>query len=133
MEAGGSLDDAAEMSLAHARRTSDQDRMLERARLLAQRLGLMDEWARLRTGLWVAGGLLGVLAFLLAGGLLTRALGSGQTVLGGAVYPILAVGDGQAIVRARDDVNVHTVLNPTLLVQSFAGRVTAVWEPQRDV
>jgi hypothetical protein len=80
MEAAGALDDAAEMSLAHTRHTSDQGRLLERARLLAQRLGLMDEWARLRTGLWVAGGLLAVLAFLLAGGLLTRALGSGQTV-----------------------------------------------------
>jgi hypothetical protein len=80
IEAGGALDDAGEMALAHARHTSDQGRLLERARLLAQRLGLVDEWARLRTGLWVAGGLLGVLAFLLAGGLLTRALGSGQTV-----------------------------------------------------
>ncbi|HEX5738725.1 MAG TPA: DUF2868 domain-containing protein [Hydrogenophaga sp.] len=80
IEAGGALDDAGEMALAHARHTSDQGRLLERARLLAQRLGLVDDWERLRTGLWVAGGLLGVLAFLLAGGLLTRALGSGQTV-----------------------------------------------------
>ena len=80
IEAGGALDDAGEMALAHARHTSDQGRLLERARLLAQRLGLVDEWARLRTGLWVAGGLLGLLAFLLAGGLLTRALGTGQSV-----------------------------------------------------
>lgn len=80
IEAGGALDDANEMALAFDRQTSDQGRLLERARLLAQRLGLVDEWARLRTGLWVAGGLLGALAFLLAGGLLTRALGSGQTV-----------------------------------------------------
>lgn len=80
IEAGGALDDAAEMALAHARHTGEQARLLERALLLAQRLGLVDEWARLRTGLWVAGGLLVVLAFLLAGGLLTRALGSGQTV-----------------------------------------------------
>jgi len=80
IEAGGALDDANEMALAHACHTSDQGRLLERARLLAQRLGLVDEWARLRTGLWVAGGMLGVLAFLLAGGLLSRALGSGQAV-----------------------------------------------------
>jgi hypothetical protein len=80
IEAGGALDDANEMALAHARHTSDRDRLLERARLLAQRLGLKYEWARLHTGLWVAGALLGVLAFLLAGGLLSRALGSGQAV-----------------------------------------------------
>ncbi len=80
LEAGGALDDAGEMALAHARQATEQGRLLERARLLAQQLGLVDEWARLRTGLWVAGGLLGVLAFLMAGGLLTRALGSGQTV-----------------------------------------------------
>lgn len=80
IEAGGALDDANEMALAHGRHTSDQARLLERAGLLAQRLGLVDEWSRLRTGLWVAGGLLVGLAFMLAGGLLTRALGSGQTV-----------------------------------------------------
>ncbi|MFN3495382.1 MAG: DUF2868 domain-containing protein [Hydrogenophaga sp.] len=80
IEAGGALDDATEMALAHACHTGEQARLLKRAQLLAQRLGLDEEWARLRTGLWVAGGLLVVLAFLLAGGLLTRALGSGQTV-----------------------------------------------------
>ncbi|PZO12626.1 MAG: filamentous hemagglutinin [Burkholderiales bacterium] len=46
-------------------------------------------------------------------------LGSGQTVLGGAVFPIFAVGDGQVRVRANGNLNVHTVLNPTLLVQSY--------------
>ncbi len=80
LEAGGALDDAGEMALAHARQRTEQGRLLERARLLAQRLGLVDEWARLRTGLWVAGALLAGLAFLMAGGLLTKALGSGQTV-----------------------------------------------------
>lgn len=46
-------------------------------------------------------------------------VGSGQTVLGRAVYPILALGDGRATVRANGDANVHAVLNPTLLVQSY--------------
>lgn len=89
IEAGGALDDAGEMALAHARHTSDQGRLLERSRLLAQRLGLVDEWTRLRTGLWVAGSMLGVLAFLLAGGLLTRSLGSGQTV--NAAFALVAM------------------------------------------
>lgn len=80
MEEAGALDDAGEMTLAHARRHNDQDRMLERARLLGQRLGLLEDWERMKTGLWMAGGLMVVLAYLLAGGLLTRALGTGQTL-----------------------------------------------------
>lgn len=80
VEEAGALDDASEMALAHARQHSEQDRILERARLLARRLGLQTDWARLQTGLWIAGGLMLLLAYLLAGGLLTRVLGSGQTV-----------------------------------------------------
>jgi hypothetical protein len=80
MEEAGALDDASEMAQAQARHHSEQDRILERARLLARRLGLQADWERLHTGLWIAGGLLLVLAYLLAGGLLTRVLGSGQTV-----------------------------------------------------
>lgn len=80
IEDAGALDDASEMALAHARQHHDQDRMLERARLLGQRLGLLEEWARLKLGLLIAAGLLVLLAYLLAGGLLTRALGSGQTL-----------------------------------------------------
>jgi hypothetical protein len=80
MEEAGALDDASEMTLAHARQHADQDRILERARLLARRLGLLEDWARLKAGLWIAAGLLALLAYLLAGGLLTRALGSGQTL-----------------------------------------------------
>ena len=80
MEEAGALDDASEMALAHTRQHGEQDRMLERARLLAQRLGLLADWSRLQTGLWVVAGLLLLLAYLLAGGLLTRVLGSGQTV-----------------------------------------------------
>ena len=80
MEEAGALDDAGEMTLAHARQHSEQDRILERARLLGRRLGLLEDWARLKTGLWIAAGLLVLLAYLLAGGLLTRALGSGQTL-----------------------------------------------------
>lgn len=80
MEEAGALDDASEMAQAHARQPSEQGRVLERARLLARRLGLQADWERLRVGLWIAGGLLLALAYLLAGGLLTRVLGSGQTV-----------------------------------------------------
>jgi len=80
MEEAGALDDASEMAQARARQHSEQGRILERARLLARRLGLQADWERLQTGLWIAGGLLLVLAYLLAGGLLTRVLGSGQTV-----------------------------------------------------
>jgi hypothetical protein len=80
MEEAGALDDAGEMTLAHARQHGEQDRILERARLLGRRLGLLDDWTRLKTGLWIAAGLLVLLAYLLAGGLLARALGSGQTL-----------------------------------------------------
>jgi hypothetical protein len=80
MEEAGALDDAGEMTLAHARQHNDQDRILERARLLGRRLGLLDDWARMKVGLWIAAGLLVLLAYLLAGGLLSRALGSGQTL-----------------------------------------------------
>jgi hypothetical protein len=80
MEESGALDDASEMAQARARQHSEQGRVLERARLLAHRLGLQADWERLRTGLWLAGGLLLGLAYLLAGGLITRVLGSGQTV-----------------------------------------------------
>lgn len=80
MEEGGALDDAVEMAQAHACQHSEQGRILARAVLLARRLGLQADWERLQTALWIAGGLLLVLAYLLAGGLLTRVLGSGQTV-----------------------------------------------------
>ena len=43
---------------------------------------------------------------------------SGQAVFGKPVYTILALGDAQARVQARDDVNIHTVLNPHWIVQS---------------
>ncbi|QHE85723.1 DUF2868 domain-containing protein [Hydrogenophaga sp. BPS33] len=89
LEEAGALDDASEMALAHARSRDEQGRLLERARLLARRLGLLDDWARLTTGLWIAAGLLVVLAWLLAGGLLTRVLGSGQTV--NAAFAFLAM------------------------------------------
>ncbi len=89
MEEAGALDDAGEMTLAHVRERNEQDRILERARLLARRLGLLDDWARLKTGLWIAAGLLVLLAYLLAGGLLTRVLGSGQTV--NAAFAFLAM------------------------------------------
>jgi hypothetical protein len=80
LEEAGALDDAGEMTLAHARQHSDQDRILERARLLGARLGLLADWSRLRGALWLAAGLTVLLAYGLAGGLLAKALGSGQTI-----------------------------------------------------
>ena len=49
---------------------------------------------------------------------------SGQNVNGSPLYTILAVGDAQAKVQAREDVNIQTVLNPHLVVQS-SGNSTA--------
>ena len=49
---------------------------------------------------------------------------SGQNVNGSPLYTILAVGDAQARVQAREDVNIQTVLNPHLVVQS-SGNSTA--------
>jgi uncharacterized membrane protein len=80
LEEAGALDDAGEMTLAHARQHSDQERILERARLLGARLGLLADWSRLRGALWLAAGLSVLLAYGLAGGLLAKALGNGQTI-----------------------------------------------------
>ena len=80
LEEVGALDDAGEMTLAHARQRSEQDRILERARLLGARLGLLTDWSRLRSALWLAALLTVVLAYGLAGGLLAKALGTGQTI-----------------------------------------------------
>lgn len=49
---------------------------------------------------------------------------SGQNLPRGPLYTILALGDAQARVRAQGDVNIHTVLNPHLVIQS-TGRGTA--------
>jgi len=50
-------------------------------------------------------------------------VGSGYSALaGGAVYTVVALGDGRATVRAKDDVNLHTVVNPTLLPQ-YSGAI----------
>ncbi|WP_097066645.1 filamentous haemagglutinin family protein [Nitrosovibrio sp. Nv4] len=49
---------------------------------------------------------------------------SGQNASGSPLYTILAVGDAQARVQAQGDVNIQTVLNPHLVVQS-SGTTTA--------
>ncbi|OQW86643.1 MAG: filamentous hemagglutinin [Rhodoferax ferrireducens] len=58
---------------------------------------------------------------LVAGG----AVVSDQTVNQKPVYTLLALGDGQAYVRAQDEVNVGAILNPQLLVQSYGSDRTA--------
>lgn len=45
-------------------------------------------------------------------------VGSGQTVGSNPLYTILALGDARAFVSAQWDVNIQTVLNPHLVVQS---------------
>ncbi|MEX1166064.1 MAG: DUF2868 domain-containing protein [Hydrogenophaga sp.] len=80
LEEAGALEDAGEMVLAHARQQSEQDRILERARLLGARLGLLADWSKLRGALWLAAGVSVLLAYGLAGGLLAKALGEGQTI-----------------------------------------------------
>jgi filamentous hemagglutinin len=49
---------------------------------------------------------------------------SGQDLSGSPLYTILALGDAQARVQARGDVNIHTVLNPHLVVQSSGNNTT---------
>jgi hypothetical protein len=51
-------------------------------------------------------------------------VGSGQSVLGNPLYTILALGDARAFVSAQGDVNLHTVLNPHLVVQSSGNNAT---------
>lgn len=53
-------------------------------------------------------------ADLQAGGSVTRASGE-------SVYPVLALGDGQYMLRARKDVAVESVVNPTVLPMSTQG------------
>lgn len=92
MEETGPLLDGEEMTRAHHTQTGTQDRLLERARLLALRLQLDRDLDRLRLGAWVAGLLLVVLAYTFAGGLLARAFGQGPTINAAlAFFSILAV------------------------------------------
>jgi filamentous hemagglutinin family protein len=44
---------------------------------------------------------------------------SGQMSFGLPVYSIVALGDGNARVRAQNNINIHAIINPTLLVQSY--------------
>ena len=92
IEETGPLLDGEEMTRAHHTHTGTQDRLLERARLLGLRLHLDRDLERLRIGAWVAGLLLVLLAYGFAGGLLTRAIGQGQTLNAAlAFFSILAV------------------------------------------
>jgi filamentous hemagglutinin len=50
---------------------------------------------------------------------------SGQNALLGKVYPIIALGNGTAVVRAQGDVNLHGIVNPQLLVQSYGANDNA--------
>ncbi|SFW38994.1 filamentous haemagglutinin family protein [Nitrosovibrio sp. Nv17] len=72
---------------------------------------------RVRTG----GDLLGGQYYVGHGELVLQAGGkvdSGQTVGGRPLYTILALGDAQARVQAHGDVNIQSVLNPHLVIQS---------------
>ncbi|WP_372657241.1 DUF2868 domain-containing protein [Hydrogenophaga sp.] len=92
IEENGPLLDGEEMVRAHQTHTAMQDRILARAQLLAQRLRLDRDLDRLRAAAWVSGLLLVLLAYLLAGGLLGKATGSGQTLNAAlAFFSILTV------------------------------------------
>ena len=45
-------------------------------------------------------------------------LASGQSISSKPLYTILALGDAQAKVQARNDINLHALINPHLVVQS---------------
>lgn len=50
---------------------------------------------------------------------------SGQNALLGKVYPVIALGNASAVVRAQGDVNLHGIVNPQLLVQSYGANDNA--------
>ncbi|MEZ7882086.1 MAG: DUF2868 domain-containing protein, partial [Brachymonas denitrificans] len=80
IESDGPLDDSAILPAAHAARSDRMERVLERAWLLGQRLGLPAEWERWRhLGLWVMLGLAGAMA-LSAWGLAQTVMGEGRSI-----------------------------------------------------
>ena len=80
IESDGPLDDSAILPAAHAARSDRMERVLERAWLLGQRLGLPAEWERWRhLGLWVMPGLAGAMA-LSAWGLAQTVMGEGRSI-----------------------------------------------------
>ncbi len=80
IEAEGPLDDSAILPAAHAARTERMERVLERAWMLGQRLGLPAEWQRWRhLGVWVMLGLAAAMA-LSAWGLAQAVIGEGRAI-----------------------------------------------------
>ena len=80
IESDGPLDDSAILPAAHAARSDRMERVLERAWLLGQRLGLPAEWARWRhLGGWIMLGLAGAMA-LSAWGLVQTVMGEGRSI-----------------------------------------------------
>ena len=80
IEAEGPLDDSAILPAAHAARAERMERVLERAWMLGQRLGLPVEWQRWRhLGVWVMLGLAAAMA-LSAWGLAQAVIGEGRAI-----------------------------------------------------
>lgn len=80
LERDGSLEDQAAMRAAFHNANGREERLLERASLLGQRLGLNRELERWRETAWLAWLPLALLAFLAAYGTALAVIGSGRTV-----------------------------------------------------
>lgn len=103
--------------------TPTQARMMATAPDAGQLMKTGGGDLRVETG----GDLLGGQYYADRGELVLKAGGkvdSGQDLSGSPLYTILALGDAQARVQARGDVNIHTVLNPHLVVQSSGNNAT---------
>jgi hypothetical protein len=80
VEQDGPLADDAEMREAFAKANGREERLLERARLLARRLSLENELMRWREAAWAVWLALALLAFLAAYGTALTIVGGGRTV-----------------------------------------------------
>ncbi|ARO86907.1 filamentous hemagglutinin [Nitrosospira lacus] len=102
--------------------TPTQARMMATAPTVGQLVKTGGGDVRVETG----GDLLGGQYYADRGELVLKAGGkidSGQDLSGSPLYTILALGDAQARLQARGDVNIQAVLNPHLVIQS-TGRGT---------
>lgn len=92
IEQSGPLEDESELRAAFRTVAGREERLLERARLLDQRLNLGHEFGRWREAAWSVWLALALLAFLAAYGIAAAIVGSGRTVNAvTAFFALLAV------------------------------------------